>query len=614
MHYNTDQLRDYLFDLLDEAQTADITAHLQACAQCRAELEDIEQQFAALDVLKEQPEASHQLIESVMHARPERMLSMRTAAILALAASVALVFALLQPGKPSKDSRLADIEHQEQIDTPVLTSDRTTQRSSLQLAQADADKVDVIAAPAAPEPALAALRAQKPFAPASNIELNVLPRRDDVQLTIYNAEDLTLVRETRMLTLKRGWNWLQFMWSNTLIDPTSLSLEPQTHADEVEISQLVYPPRLNELARWTIFSDFSGQAQFELTYFTSGLKWNAFYEATLSPDELSMHLKSYVRVDNSSGEDYENAETRLVVGEINLEEKIAELAQRPAYRPEPAVLGSAMDGDTRRTWDMKEEGQVDVFFGLGLSDISDNVMYDFSYAKEIVKQALSEYQLYTIEGRETIPDGWGKRLPSFDVQEIGVTNLYKYDEERWGRNTMRLVSFANTDACALGETPLPPGRVRVYRTVDADSRLTYVGASDIKYIPVGEKVELELGMAQTVTVEPKLMRTRTDHYEFQMDIPGDDDDNGPVNGDIAGWDEITDWRLELTNTRDLPVEVEITRATGSTSWEINTDAAYEKYDADHVRFTVQLEPRSKQEILYELTVRHGTRKEAKSDD
>jgi len=65
-----------------------------------------------------------------------------------------------------------------------------------------------------------------PFAPASAIELVVLPRRQDVQLTIYNAADLTLVREKRNLTLKRGWNWLQFMWANTLIDPTSLSLEP----------------------------------------------------------------------------------------------------------------------------------------------------------------------------------------------------------------------------------------------------------------------------------------------------------------------------------------------------------------------------------------------------
>ena len=58
---------------------------------------------------------------------------------------------------------------------------------------------------------------EPPFAPASNIELVTLPRRESVQLTIYNAADLTLVREQRKLTLQKGWNWLQFMWANTLI-------------------------------------------------------------------------------------------------------------------------------------------------------------------------------------------------------------------------------------------------------------------------------------------------------------------------------------------------------------------------------------------------------------
>ena len=188
------------------------------------------------------------------------------------------------------------------------------------------------------EKSLDELRAEKPFAPASNIELNVLPKRDSVQLTIYNAEDLTLVREKRKLVLKRGWNWLQFMWNDTAIDPTSLSLEPQTHADQVEITQLVYPPRLKDLARWTIFSEVSGEVEFELTYLTAGLKWNAFYEATLSPDEQKMHLRSFVRVDNHSGEDYKNAQVRLVVGKIKIEvhllNQIAELAQRKyPYNP-----------------------------------------------------------------------------------------------------------------------------------------------------------------------------------------------------------------------------------------------------------------------------------------
>ena len=57
-----------------------------------------------------------------------------------------------------------------------------------------------------------------------NIDLSTVPSRNTVQLTIYNSEDLTLVRETRKVTFKLGSNPLQFSWANTLIDPTSVEL------------------------------------------------------------------------------------------------------------------------------------------------------------------------------------------------------------------------------------------------------------------------------------------------------------------------------------------------------------------------------------------------------
>ena len=60
---------------------------------------------------------------------------------------------------------------------------------------------------------------------AKNVDLSTVPARQSVQLTIYNSEDLTLVRETRVVTFKKGVNPLQFSWANTLIDPTSCRTE-----------------------------------------------------------------------------------------------------------------------------------------------------------------------------------------------------------------------------------------------------------------------------------------------------------------------------------------------------------------------------------------------------
>jgi hypothetical protein len=196
--------------------------------------------------------------------------------------------------------------------------------------------------------------ATPPFAPASAIELVTLPRRDGLQLTIYNSADLTLVRERRNLTLKRGWNWMQLMWANTLIDPTSLTLEPLEQKDKVLVQQLVYPARLKQIGRWLIRSEVTGQVPMEVTYLTSGIAWRAFYMGTLTPDEAKMKLDGFVRVDNNSGEEYEDAQTRLVVGQVHLLEQVAELADREwAYNRHDVVKDLSevkLNLDARNKW------------------------------------------------------------------------------------------------------------------------------------------------------------------------------------------------------------------------------------------------------------------------
>ncbi len=440
---------------------------------------------------------------------------------------------------------------------------------------------------------------QPPFAPASAIELVVLPRRENVQLTIYNGADLTLVRERRNLTLKRGWNWLQFMWANTLIDPTSLALEPLEHKDAVQVQQLVFPPRLRELGRWLIRCEVDGQVPFELTYFTSGLVWRAFYMGTLSQDEKTMHLEGYVRISNGSGEDYEDAQTRLVVGRVHLLDQIRELAQRqyPYGSPLPTrgpVGATGFEGADR---------DKDDSLGIVNGAVAGQALRLLE-RKEIRKEGLSEYFLYTIEGTETIPNQWGKRLLSFDANDIPVTGLYKYDEERWSTETIRFLSFANDEKHKLGKTPIPDGAVRIYGRAGEQGHLSYVGVMNVKYIPVGEEIELDLGPARLVEVKPVLMDFRTENYTFDS------------NGGISGCDEVQTWKIEIANASSLPVDIEVTRGFGTPYWTLKpADAAesYEKYDSTHARFKLTIEPRSKRVFEYIVTTYQGVRQEALSN-
>src|SRR4051794_29558261 len=175
----------------------------------------------------------------------------------------------------------------------------------------------------------------------ARINVVTLPNRDSVQLTIYNSVDLTLVKETRHLTFKKGLNRLEFSWANTLIDPTSVDLKALTHPDEVELLDVSFPPRVQNTLEWRLNSEFAGEVAIEIRYFTSGLRWNAEYLAQASPSEATLNLSGQVRVTNNSGEDYENAQVRLVVGTIRLVEEIAQLAKKIAKDDRLAVNGPA---------------------------------------------------------------------------------------------------------------------------------------------------------------------------------------------------------------------------------------------------------------------------------
>jgi hypothetical protein len=420
----------------------------------------------------------------------------------------------------------------------------------------------------------------------AKVDLVTLPSRDTVQLTIYNSADMTLVRESRALTLKNGANALQFSWENTLIDPTSLEMLPKANADKIEIAELVYPARVKNLGLWNIQSGVSGKVPVEITYLTSGLSWRAFYMGTLTQDEQTMRLQGYVVVTNNSGEDYENAQTRLIVGQVHILDEIAELARREYPYGRPGERVEVMKPVEER---------------LGVVRL--NVMFDAEVAskpKEIVKEGLSEYFLYTIEGTETIPNGWSKRLQSFDVEAVPVVNLYKYEEQRYGPSVLRFLSFKNDKEHKLGETPIPGGMLKVYRGVGEQGHLSYTGQSEFKYIPVDEDVELNLGTVADLVVEPKLMEYKTENYRF---------DSG---GNVAGWDEIRTFKVEVRNTRDIDVKVEIKRNFPTQYWDIKNSGdfgAFEKVDVTTVKFTLDLQPRSAKTFEYVVRTYHGVREE-----
>ena len=284
---------------------------------------------------------------------------------------------------------------------------------------------------------------------AENVDLSTVPDRDTVQLTIYNSEDITLVRETRKISFKKGGNPLQFSWANTLIDPTSVELRFLTDPDKLEVLDTTYPHAKPHMLYWNVESEIDGEATIEITYFTSGISWSADYVLIANRDESHVGFEGFVRVHNNSGEEYEDAQVRLVVGKINLVEKIAKLAGvtvEDAKKMDPGAWAK-FGQMANRQWMSRANSEP------AASEAP----------KEIIKEGLSEYFIFTIEGTETVANGWSKRMRSLKPVDVPLKIQYRYREPEYGPQLVRMYLMRNDKESKLGTTPLPDGVVRVFR-------------------------------------------------------------------------------------------------------------------------------------------------------
>ena len=416
----------------------------------------------------------------------------------------------------------------------------------------------------------------------ARINVVTLPGRDAVQLTIYNSVDLTLVKETRVLTFRKGLNRLEFSWANTLIDPTSVEFRALTHGDKVDVLDASFPPRVTNTLEWRIQSEFAGEVQVEIRYFTSGISWSSDYVANADRQEKTMELAGFVRVNNNSGEDYENAQIRIVVGTVRLVETIVDLASRNENHPMPAAALAFAGGTLSPAKRASLEKDA-----LALAAATPEE------PRQIVKEGLSEYFLYTVGGRDTIPNGWSKRLPSFHAEDVPVTSYYKFEKERWDASVMRFYKFKNDKPSNLGNEPLPDGDVKAFRFATDDRLLSLIGRTNVKYIPVNEEVEMEFGGDLEVRVEPKLVNWEKTDIHFNRD------------GDIEGWTVKETWEIDEQNSKDIPIVLDVRRNFAG-DWSMETGAKFEKVDANKVKFVSPLKPREQRTIRYAVTTRLGT--------
>jgi hypothetical protein len=386
----------------------------------------------------------------------------------------------------------------------------------------------------------------------AQVQVVTVPLRSTVQLTIYSDKDLTFTKEQRKITLRKGTNVIQFSWEGTLIDPTSIQIKAMEHPQNIDIKEAIFPPNLDKAILWEVDSSDAVEETFEVSYFISGLTWTADYTGIVKKDGSSMSLTGAVIINNNSGESFDDAQTRLVVGEIYLVEGISELAEIDRFERARAMEQYAAE-----------------------PKISEST------------RPASEYYMYTLQGVNTIGDKWQRRLNYFSVADIPLNVVYRL--EPGASQAVRLYQFANDTQHNLGKQPLPAGAIRIFMQDEAGD-MSFVGQDKIDFVPVGKEIKLNLGPDLEVEVEKKLMDYARINLEFNED------------NELAFFDTEEEFKLEPRNYKDTQIKLELLEHIAG-QWELlSSSYDYEKKDVNTIQFTIDLAAGSKQTITYR--VRH----------
>ena len=465
----------------------------------------------------------------------------------------------------------------------------------------------------------------------ADVDLVTIPTRESVQLTIYNSDDITMVREHRLLTVKPGINRIQFTWANTLIDPTSVDFRILDHVDKVDLIDTTFPSGRNDALQWNIRSQMAGKIPVEIRYFTSGITWKADYVGIADGDETELRLTGYIRVYNNSGEVYDNAKVRLVVGTVNLVEKIADLAQRPA----PGEWKKLQEDERRRVQELFKKAAAK---GDKLKELEAEVTETMKelrrdVPKQVVKEGLSEYFLFTIEGREDIEHNEPKRLVSMKVADVPLECIYKLTDREKGDSFTKYYRFKNEklkddegndkDLSAmenLGLSPLPDGMVRLYSEY-ANKDLAYVGGTSTKYVPISDRVEVNVGRDPDITItrrakDQQITNVVSRQYKRRID------DEFVMYYDLVDYDETFYYEEEIVSGKPVDVKVELERRFDANvvlwaedappaDWTSDEPGAYvdlhnvagrkERVDQNHVKYFLDLAPGEKRLVTYSVT-------------
>ncbi|WP_446011415.1 DUF4139 domain-containing protein [Candidatus Electrothrix sp.] len=293
-----------------------------------------------------------------------------------------------------------------------------------------------------------------------------------------------------------------------------------------------------------------------LSYLTGGLSWKADYVAELGEDDTTLDLNGWVTLNNESGATYENAQLKLVAGDVN----------QVKERPQPRAV-------------MRMEAALDEESLGGMAE-----------------ESMFEYHLYTLNRPTTIKEKQSKQVALMQANGVQVKKEFLlngqnyYYSSRVGDLGKKIkvgvfVELKNSKEAGIGQ-PLPAGIMRVYKK-DSSGSLQFVGEDRIDHTPENETIRLKLGDAFDVTADKK----QTDFKK------------------LSGFSRYnyafeTAYEIILKNAKEEAVTVRVQEPMPG-DWEIIEESApHDKESSSAAVWQITVEPKSSTTLTWRVRVKY----------
>jgi len=309
---------------------------------------------------------------------------------------------------------------------------------------------------------------------------------------------------------------------------------------------------------WKLVAGQAGEHDVEITYLTYGMTWQADYVLLLSEDSSSLDLDGWVTLNNSSGAAYEDAQLKLIAGDLQ--------------RVQEAGL-SAPTAEFER------------------------VEEDY-YAAPVEEREFFEYHLYEVPRPVTLRNNESKQIEFVTAASVPSDKFFVYDglqcqnsywycsfygsfqnDPSYGTQSnpkvMVMVEF-DTDNV---EADLPRGSVRLYQE-DIDGAALLIGEQQIDHTPEGEILQLYVGDAFEIVGQ----RIQTDFRNPSHNVVEED------------------FEITIRNHKDEAVQVRVVEhLLRWREWRIlRSNKDYTKQDSDTIEFLVNIPADGETTVTYNV--------------